>query len=71
MVRPIFNPAVVNDDDMVDDEHGTVYDIYFPPPYIWIFGGPPRSIIDMWRVLGLGLTDGGLVVGAIIKPLQT
>ena len=26
------------------------------------------NIIDMWRILGRGTTDGGLMVGTIIKP---
>merc|ERR1712178_219904 len=41
---------------------------YLPPVYLRLFDGPATNILDMWRILGRSLTNGGLVVGTIIKP---
>ena len=30
--------------------------------------GPAVNVEDMWRILGKGTSNGGLVVGTIIKP---
>ena len=49
-------------------ECGKIYGIYFPPSYLRLFDGPSCSIIDMWRIFGRDLQNGGLVVGTIIKP---
>jgi ribulose 1,5-bisphosphate carboxylase large subunit-like protein len=53
---------------MGDVEYGKIYDIYFPPPYLRLFDGPAVNIVDMWRILGRAMVNGGLVVGTIIKP---
>merc|ERR1712066_1106402 len=53
---------------MGDVEYGKIYDFYFPPAFLRLFDGPSCNIIDMWRVLGRGTSNGGLVVGTIIKP---
>ncbi len=48
--------------------YGKIYDIYFPPAYLRLFDGPACNIVDMWRILGRAMVNGGLVVGTIIKP---
>ena len=48
--------------------YGKIYDIYFPPTYLRLFDGPACSVVDLWRILGKGTSNGGLVVGTIIKP---
>ena len=49
-------------------QYGKIYDIYFPPPYLRLFDVPAVNIVDMWRILGRAMVNGGLVVGTIIKP---
>jgi len=53
---------------MGDVGYGQIYDVRFPPAYLRLFDGPSCSVVDMWRILGRGTKDGGLVVGTIIKP---
>ena len=53
---------------MGDVEYGKIYDIYFQPPYLLLFVSPAVNIVDMWRILGRAMVNGGLVVGTIIKP---
>ena len=36
--------------------------------FLRLFDGPACNITDMWRILGRGTSNGGLVVGTIIKP---
>merc|ERR1711963_728168 len=74
MMCSILTLTIGNNQGMGDVEYGKIYDIYFPPPYLRLFDGPSCSVLDMWRILGRGTKDGGLVVGTIIQPqlgLQT
>merc|ERR1711972_405512 len=68
MMCSFLTLTIGNNQGMGDVEYGKIYDIYFPPSYLRLFDGPACNIIDMWRILGRGLMDGGLVVGTIIKP---
>ena len=53
---------------MGDVEYGKIYDFYLPPAFLRLYDGPSVNVEDMWRILGRGTTNGGLVVGTIIKP---
>merc|ERR1712156_705527 len=68
MMCSILTLTIGNNQGMGDVEYGKIYDIYFPPSYLRLFDGPSCSVVDMWRILGRGTKDGGLVVGTIIKP---
>merc|ERR1712054_478423 len=68
MMCSILTLTIGNNQGMGDVEYGKIYDIYFPPRYLRLFDGPSSNIVDMWRNLGRDLTNGGLVVGTIIKP---
>merc|ERR1739848_337361 len=68
MMCSILTLTIGNNQGMGDVEYGKIYDMYFPPQYLRLFDGPACNIIDMWRNLGRNLTNGGLVVGTIIKP---
>merc|ERR1712139_283205 len=68
MMCSILTLTIGNNQGMGDVEYGKIYDIYFPPQHLRLFDGPSCNIIDMWRNLGRDLTNGGLVVGTIIKP---
>merc|ERR1711879_307717 len=68
MMCSVLTLTIGNNQGMGDVEYGKIYDIYFPPTYLRLFDGPSCCVIDMWRILGRGTTDGGLVVGTIIKP---
>ena len=68
MMCSVLTLTIGNNQGMGDVEYGKIYDIYFPPAYLRLFDGPSCSVVDMWRILGRGTTNGGLVVGTIIKP---
>merc|ERR1712178_519779 len=68
MMCSFLTLAIGNNQGMGDVEYGKIYDFYFPPRYLRLFDGPATNIIDMWRILGRSLKNGGLVVGTIIKP---
>merc|ERR1712224_321837 len=68
MMCSVLTLTIGNNQGMGDVEYGKIYDIYFPPKYLRLFDGPACNIVDMWRNLGRDLTNGGLVVGTIIKP---
>merc|ERR1719460_841510 len=68
MMCSILTLTIGNNQGMGDVEYGKIYDIYFPPAYLRLFDGPSCSVVDMWRILGRGTKNGGLVVGTIIKP---
>eukprot|EP00413_Alexandrium_margalefii_P050024 CAMPEP_0204610778 /NCGR_PEP_ID=MMETSP0661-20131031/61682_1 /ASSEMBLY_ACC=CAM_ASM_000606 /TAXON_ID=109239 /ORGANISM="Alexandrium margalefi, Strain AMGDE01CS-322" /LENGTH=647 /DNA_ID=CAMNT_0051622603 /DNA_START=89 /DNA_END=2032 /DNA_ORIENTATION=+ len=68
MMCSVLTLSIGNNQGMGDVEYGKIYDIYFPPEYLRLFDGPSCSVIDMWRILGRGTSNGGLVVGTIIKP---
>eukprot|EP00445_Apocalathium_hangoei_P036994 CAMPEP_0203959432 /NCGR_PEP_ID=MMETSP0359-20131031/90480_1 /ASSEMBLY_ACC=CAM_ASM_000338 /TAXON_ID=268821 /ORGANISM="Scrippsiella Hangoei, Strain SHTV-5" /LENGTH=280 /DNA_ID=CAMNT_0050893499 /DNA_START=47 /DNA_END=885 /DNA_ORIENTATION=+ len=68
MMCSFLTLAIGNNQGMGDVEYGKIYDFYFPPSFLRLFDGPSCCVIDMWRILGRGTTNGGLVVGTIIKP---
>merc|ERR1712013_75289 len=68
MMCSVLTLSIGNNQGMGDVEYGKIYDIYFPPPYLRLFDGPAVNIKDMWRLFGRSMTNGGLVVGTIIKP---
>jgi ribulose-bisphosphate carboxylase large chain len=68
MLCSFLTLSIGNNQGMGDVEYGKIYDFYFPPAYLRKFDGPSCCIVDMWRVLGRPLTNGGLVTGTIIKP---
>ena len=57
-----------HDAGMGDVEYGKIYDFYLPPNFLRLYDGPAVNVEDMWRILGKGTSNGGLVVGTIIKP---
>jgi ribulose-bisphosphate carboxylase large chain len=68
MMCSVLTLSIGNNQGMGDVEYGKIYDIYFPPRYLRLFDGPACNIVDMWRILGRAMVNGGLVVGTIIKP---
>jgi len=68
MMCSVLTLTIGNNQGMGDVEYGKIYDIYFPPEYLRLFDGPAVNVEDMWRILGRGTSNGGLVVGTIIKP---
>ena len=50
---------------MGDVEYGKIYDFYLPPAFLRLYDGPSVNVEDMWRILGRGTTNGGLVVGTL------
>ncbi|PTR07521.1 ribulose-bisphosphate carboxylase (plasmid) [Cereibacter azotoformans] len=68
MLCSFLTLTIGNNQGMGDVEYAKMHDFYVPPCYLRLFDGPSMNIADMWRVLGRSVTDGGMVVGTIIKP---
>ncbi|TCP42955.1 ribulose-bisphosphate carboxylase [Rhodovulum marinum] len=68
MLCSFLTLTIGNNQGMGDVEYAKMHDFYVPPAYLRLFDGPAMNIADMWRVLGRDVTDGGMVVGTIIKP---
>ncbi len=68
MVVSMMTLIVGNNQGMGDVEYAKLLDFYVPPKFLRLFDGPSMNIVDMWRVLGRDLDNGGMVVGTIIKP---
>jgi len=68
MMCSVLTLSIGNNQGMGDVDYGKIYDIYFPPKYLRLFDGPASCVKDMWRILDRGTSNGGLVVGTIIKP---
>ena len=68
MLCSFLTLTIGNNQGMGDVEYAKMHDFYVPPGYLRLFDGPSMNIADMWRVLGRSVTDGGMVVGTIIKP---
>jgi ribulose-bisphosphate carboxylase large chain len=68
MLASFLTLTIGNNQGMGDVEYAKMHDFYVPPAYLRLFDGPAMNIADMWRVLGRDITDGGMVVGTIIKP---
>jgi ribulose-bisphosphate carboxylase large chain len=68
MIVSFLTLAVGNNQGMSDVEYAKLHDFYVPPAFLQLFDGPAMNIVDLWRVLGRPLVDGGMIVGTIIKP---
>jgi ribulose-bisphosphate carboxylase large chain len=68
MVVSMMTLIIGNNQGMGDVEYAKLLDFYVPPKFLRLFDGPSMNIEDMWRVLGRDVTNGGMVVGTIIKP---
>lgn len=64
----VLTLTIGNNQGMSDMEHAKMEDIWFPPAMLAHFDGPSTTLADLWRVLGRPETDGGLIVGTIVKP---
>eukprot|EP00969_Alexandrium_andersonii_P256260 11328795-Alexandrium_andersonii.AAC.1 len=67
-MRFVLTLTIGIDQGMGDIEYGKVPDVCFPPSCLRLFDGPACAGVDMWRILGHGLSDGAPIVGAIAKP---
>jgi ribulose-bisphosphate carboxylase large chain len=68
MLASFLTLAIGNNQGMGDVEYAKMHDFWVPPAYLRLYDGPATTISDMWRVLGRPVTDGGFIVGTIIKP---
>ena len=68
MIVSFLTLTIGNNQGMGDVEYGKMQDFWVPPALLALFDGPAMNIVDLWRLLGRPLVDGGLVVGTIIKP---
>jgi|GEM_PF-4480058 len=68
MIVSFLTLTIGNNQGMGDVEYGKMLDFYVPPKFRRLFDGPAKNIVDMWRILGRPLENGGMVVGTIIKP---
>jgi ribulose-bisphosphate carboxylase large chain len=68
MLASIWTLAVGNNQGMGDVEYAKLHDIWIPPKFLALFDGPALNITDLWRILDRPLSNGGMIVGTIIKP---
>jgi ribulose-bisphosphate carboxylase large chain len=68
MMVSFLTLTIGNNQGMSDVEYAKMLDFYVPPAYLQLFDGPAMNIVDLWRVLGRPMSNGGMVVGTIIKP---
>ena len=68
MLASFLTLCIGNNQGMGDVEYAKMHDFWFPPDYLRLYDGPSTDISDLWRVLGRPVTDGGFIVGTIIKP---
>lgn len=68
MIASFLTLTIGNNQGMGDVEYLKMYDFWFPPRYLRLFDGPSTTIKDLWRVLGRPTTNGGFIVGTIVKP---
>jgi ribulose-bisphosphate carboxylase large chain len=68
MMVSFMTLTIGNNQGMGDIEYAKMLDFYVPPAYLELFDGPSVNISDLWRVLGRDQTNGGMIVGTIIKP---
>ena len=67
MIVSFLTLTIGNNQGMGDVEYGKMQD-FSAAGLLALFDGPAMNIVDLWRLLGRPLVDGGLVVGTIIKP---
>eukprot|EP00969_Alexandrium_andersonii_P092461 4082392-Alexandrium_andersonii.AAC.1 len=63
MMHSIFMLTAGIDQATGGIEYGKISDICFPPVCFQLFDGPSCVGVDMWHILGHGLSDGVPVVG--------
>ena len=68
MIASFLTLTIGNNQGMGDVEYAKMHDFFVPPDYLRLFDGPATTISDLWRVLGRPTTDGGFIVGTIVKP---
>jgi ribulose-bisphosphate carboxylase large chain len=68
MLVSFLTLTIGNNQGMGDIEYAKMLDFFVPPAYLELFDGPSVNISEMWRVLGRPETNGGMIVGTIIKP---
>ncbi|HEX8989112.1 MAG TPA: ribulose-bisphosphate carboxylase [Rhodocyclaceae bacterium] len=68
MLVSFLTLTIGNNQGMGDIEYAKMVDFYVPPEVIRQFDGPSVNIVDMWRILGRPIENGGYVAGTIIKP---
>ena len=68
MLVSFLTLVVGNNQGMGDIEYAKLADFHMPEALLTQFDGPAMNIVDLWRILGRPETDGGMVVGTIIKP---
>jgi len=68
MIASFLTLTIGNNQGMGDVEYAKMHDFYVPDDYLKLFDGPATTISDLWRVLGRPETDGGFIVGTIVKP---
>jgi len=68
MLASFLTLTIGNNQGMGDVEYAKMHDFYIPPKYLQLFDGPSMNIVDLWRVLGRPIVNGGMIVGTIIKP---
>ncbi|MFM8331972.1 MAG: ribulose-bisphosphate carboxylase [Candidatus Methylumidiphilus sp.] len=68
MLASVWTLTVGNNQGMGDVECAKLHDIHIPADFLALFDGPAVNIADLWRVLGRPETNGGMIVGTIIKP---
>jgi len=68
MLVSFLTLTIGNNQGMGDVEFAKMHDFYVPPAYLQLFDGPAMNIVDLWRMLGRPMANGGMVVGTIIKP---
>jgi len=68
MLASFLTLTIGNNQGMGDVEYAKLHDFWVPPDFLRLFDGPATDISDLWRVLGRPVTEGGFIVGTIIKP---
>jgi ribulose-bisphosphate carboxylase large chain len=68
MIASFLTLTIGNNQGMGDVEYAKMYDFHFPPRFLRLFDGPSTTIQDLWRVLERPTTNGGFIVGTIVKP---
>lgn len=68
MIASFLTLVIGNNQGMGDIEYAKLHDFYVPPAYLRLFDGPAMNIVDLWRILGRPVRNGGMIVGTIVKP---
>lgn len=68
MIASFLTLTIGNNQGMGDVEYAKMHDFYIPPDYLALFDGPSATISRLWQALGRSTTEGGFIVGTIIKP---